>query len=71
MNVPLSRRPPNVHKLFSKLDFVCGGNDSQAQQLDEDDQPLLNGDEETQFQGTVIEKQTRGWLESDDIEDFD
>jgi hypothetical protein len=40
MTAPPSRRPPHAHKLFSKMEFVRGGNNPQVQQLDEDDEPL-------------------------------
>ena len=72
---PLSGRPPNAHRLFSKMEFVRGGNNPEVQQLDEDDEPVcIGGDEEAQsesFPSSVAEKRIGGWLESDDIEDFD
>jgi cell cycle checkpoint protein len=75
VTAPPLRRPPHAHKLFSKMEFVRGGNNAQVQQLDEDDKPLYNGgDGEAQsesFPGSVEEMKMGGWLESDDIEDFD
>jgi cell cycle checkpoint protein len=75
MTASPSRRPPNAHRLFSKMEFVRGGNSPQVQQLDENDEPMYNGgDEEAQtenFLSSVVEKRMGGWLESDDIEDFD
>jgi cell cycle checkpoint protein len=74
MTAPPQSRPPNAHRLFSKMEFVRGGNNPQVQ-LDEDDEPMCNGgDEEAQserFPSSVAEKRVGGWLESDDIEDFD
>jgi hypothetical protein len=68
---PASRRPPKAHKLFSKMEFMRGGENSQMQQLDEDDGPLA--DEAAQFESVpscLGEEPRGGWLESDEIEDF-
>jgi len=75
MTASPSRRPPNAHKLFSKMEFVRGGNNPQVQQLNESDEPMDNGGDDgaqtESFSSSVVEKRMGGWLESDDIEDFD
>jgi len=70
-----SFKPPPIHKLFSKLEFIRGESSVHAQQLEE-----LNiaeagqyFDEETldTYTRSMTKKEQGGWLDSDDIEDFD
>ena len=66
--------PTPIHRLFSRLEFARTGSSVHSQQLDETglpieetvepDMPLYVPSSKTQ------DKETGGWLESDDIEDF-
>ena len=70
-----SFKPPPIHKLFSKLDFIRGGSSVHVQQLEESNiaetGQLLDEDEtlDDHTRSTTKEQQG-GWLDSDDIEDF-
>ena len=69
-----SIKPPPKHKLFSKLEFIRGGSDVNAQQLEELDvaepgQHLFDKDDA--LDTYTRQEQQGGWLDSDDIEDFD
>ncbi|KAF8154728.1 Rad17 cell cycle checkpoint protein-domain-containing protein [Crassisporium funariophilum] len=67
-------RPPAGHKLFSRMDWVRGGKSVRAQQLvegDVEEQRELEDDGQI-FGHTLLTAEERGgWLEGDDIEDFD
>ncbi|KAF8811186.1 P-loop containing nucleoside triphosphate hydrolase protein [Phlegmacium glaucopus] len=74
-----SFKPPPVHKLFSEMKFIRGGSSVNAQQLDEAD-IVENGqhfDEDeslgidTHPMMTKDQQQQGGWLDTDDIEEFD
>lgn len=68
--------PAPIHRLFSRLEFTRTGSSVRSQQLDETGLPI----DETLEPDTFIyipssasktqDKETGGWLESDDIEDF-
>lgn len=70
-----SFKPPPIHKLFSRLDFIRGGSDVHAQQLEESDiagQQHFEDEDETLDAYTRLTKERQGgWLDSDDIEDFE
>ncbi|KAF9043051.1 Rad17 cell cycle checkpoint protein-domain-containing protein [Panaeolus papilionaceus] len=74
----MSRRmkPPPSHRSFSRMEFVRGGAESRAGQLNErdvDEGFAESGDGWTGLEnGDVSQRETTdgGWLESDDIEDF-
>ncbi|KAG2004670.1 hypothetical protein CC2G_003205 [Coprinopsis cinerea AmutBmut pab1-1] len=64
-------RPPKSHRLFSSPVFVYGSNGPQTSQIDEKDAADEVPDEEELEPTVVAEESTGGWLESDDIEEFD
>ena len=72
-----SFKPPPVHKLFSKLEFIRGGSGVHAQQLEETNaaeagQQHFDEDETLDtYTRSITKEQQGGWLDSDDIEDFD
>lgn len=71
---PPSFKPPSIHKLFSKMEFIRGGSDVNAQILEEADivepGPHFDEDKSLSTHSTTREQQG-GWLDSDDIEEFD
>jgi len=69
-------KPPPIHKLFSKLEFIRGGSSVHAQQLEESNTAeagqYFNEDETLDtYTRSMTKEQQGGWLDSDDIEDFD
>ena len=72
-----SFKPPPIHKLFSKLEFIRGGSSVHAQQLEESNiaeaGQYFDEDEtvDTYTRSMTKEQQQGGWLDSDDIEEFD
>jgi cell cycle checkpoint protein len=69
-----SFKPPPIHKLFSRLEFIRGGSDVYAQQLEESDiaeSGQQHFDEDEAPNTYTRKEQQGGWLDSDDIEDFD
>lgn len=71
-----SFKPPLIHKLFSKLEFIRGGSGVHAQQLEESNIAEAGqyfDEDETLDTHTrsMTKEQQGGWLDSDDIEDFD
>jgi len=79
----VSRKPPTLHRLFSKMEFVhstdaSGRNGVRAVQLDEDEDVFsvsLSGggggeDLMVDLEKRQQDEQNGGWLETDDIEEF-
>jgi cell cycle checkpoint protein len=70
-----SFKPPPVHKLFSKFEFVRGGSSVHAQKLEElsiaEAGQYFEEDETLYITRSMTKEQQGGWLDSDDIEDFD
>ena len=71
-----SFKPPPTHKLFSKLEFIRGGSSVHLQQLEESNNVEVGqhfDDDETldSYTCSMTKEQQGGWLDSDDIEDFD
>ena len=71
-----SFKPPPIHKLFSKLEFVRGGSSVYAQQLEESNiaeaGEYFDEDESLDtYTPSMTKEQQGGWLDSDDIEDFE
>ncbi|KAF8811191.1 hypothetical protein BYT27DRAFT_7221588 [Phlegmacium glaucopus] len=74
-----SFKPPPLHKLFSEMKFIRGGSSVNAQQLDEADivENGHNFDEDESLgidahpMMTKDQQQQGGWLDTDDIEEFD
>jgi len=73
-------KPPPMHHLFSRMEFIrATGNGNRAQQLNEvdvDEDPGLESlvaDDQylNSLSNTKAEEERGGWLESDDIEDFE
>ena len=72
-----SFKPPPIHKLFSSLEFIRGGSGMNVQRLEaadiveisqhfnEDDTPSAD------TRSMMTSEQQGGWLDSDDIEEFD
>ncbi len=81
LHLPVSRKPPTLHRLFSKMEFVrstdaSGGNGVRAVQLDEDEDAFYvsgggGGDDLVlDLEKKQRDEQNGGWLETDDIEEF-
>ena len=71
-----SFKPPPIHKLFSKLEFIRGGSSVHAQQLEESNtteagQYFNEAETFDTYTRSMTKEQQGGWLNSDDIEDFD
>jgi len=78
LSQPQVFKPPSMHHLFSRMEFTrTTGNGIRSQQLDEGDvglhqefESLVNGHTSSQSNTKAVKDQG-GWLESDDIEDFE
>ncbi|KAF9531359.1 Rad17 cell cycle checkpoint protein-domain-containing protein [Crepidotus variabilis] len=76
---PSTMKPPPMHRMFSKMEFVHGGATTRLQPLDENDmpEPSQGQGEEGEFEGPTPQRKLEpdqhmgGWLESDDIQDFE
>jgi cell cycle checkpoint protein len=71
-----SFKPPPIHKLFSKLEFIRGGSSVHPQQLEESNiveagQHFDEDETLDTYTCSMTKEQLGGWLDSDDIEDFD
>lgn len=71
-----SFKPPLTHKLFSKLEFIREGSSVHAQQLEESNiaeagQHFDEDETLDTYTYPMTKEQQGGWLDSDDIEDFD
>ena len=71
-----SFKPPPIHKLFSKIEFIRGGNSAHAQQLEESniaepEEYFVEDETLDTCTRSMTKEQQGGWLDSDDIEDFD
>ncbi|KDR70220.1 hypothetical protein GALMADRAFT_255090 [Galerina marginata CBS 339.88] len=69
-------KPPHMHRLFSRLEFSRTGSFSRAQQLNEGDVEADQGFDLDDRDLDLIspsktKEETGGWLESDDIDEFD
>ena len=67
-------KPPPIHKLFSRMEFIRGGSGVNAQLLEEADIAEAGqyfDEDETETRSMTKEQQQGGWLDSDDIEEFD
>ena len=71
------KKPPASHRLFSRLDYVRGMDGISAQQLEEkqcfEDEPNFGDGSDDLFPLSTYshEQNVGGWLESDEIEDFE
>jgi cell cycle checkpoint protein len=71
-----SFKPPPTHKLFSKLEFIREGSSVHVQQLEESNiaetgQHFDKDETLDTYTCSMTKEQRGGWLDSDDIEDFD
>lgn len=63
-----------MHRLFSRMEFTRTGGAARSQQLDEAGLPDQGVELDLSFDvptPALTKEEMGGWLESDDIEDFD